>query len=99
LAARQAGSVNGTPDVAELSATFSPQELILRDALGLDDGTVVNPSGGPLAANPVMATGLIRIIEAARALTESDGRYRTALAHATGGQCLQHNLVCLLEVQ
>ena len=99
LAARQAGRVNGTPDVAELSATFSPQELILRDALGLGDGTVVNPSGGPLAANPVMATGLIRIIEAARALTEGDRRYRTALAHATGGQCLQHNLVCLLEVQ
>jgi hypothetical protein len=46
-----------------------------------------------------MATGLIRIIEAARALTAGDGGHRTALAHATGGQCLQHNLVCLLEVQ
>jgi acetyl-CoA acetyltransferase len=99
LAARQAGLGSGKPDVAELSATFSPQELILRDALGLGDDTVVNPSGGPLAANPVMATGLIRIIEAARALTEGNGRHRTALAHATGGQCLQHNLVCLLEVQ
>ena len=99
LAARRAGLVNAAPDVAELSATFSPQEVILREALGLDDGTVVNPSGGPLAANPVMATGLIRIIEAARALTDGDGHHRTALAHATGGQCLQHNLVCLLEVQ
>jgi acetyl-CoA acetyltransferase len=99
LAARQAGLANGTPDVAELSATFSPQELILRDALGLGAGTVINPSGGPLAANPVMATGLIRVIEAARALTEGDDRHRTALAHATGGQCLQHNLVCLLEVR
>jgi acetyl-CoA acetyltransferase len=99
VAARQAGLANGTPDVAELSATFSPQELILRDALGLGAGTVINPSGGPLAANPVMATGLIRVIEAARALTEGDDRHRTALAHATGGQCLQHNLVCLLEVR
>ena len=48
------------------SATFSPQELILRDALGLADGTNVNPSGGPLAANPVMATGLVRIVEVAQ---------------------------------
>ena len=27
----------------------------------------VNPSGGPLAANPIMATGLVRVAEAARA--------------------------------
>ncbi|HSS09284.1 MAG TPA: lipid-transfer protein, partial [Acidimicrobiales bacterium] len=99
LAARRAGLAEGTPDVAELSATFSPQELILREALGLGPDTVINPSGGPLAANPVMATGLIRIIEAARALTEGEGRHRRALAHATGGQCLQHNLVCVLEVE
>jgi acetyl-CoA acetyltransferase len=97
LAARHAGLGEGKPDVAELSATFSPQELILRDALGLGPDTVINPSGGPLTANPVMATGLIRIIEAARALL--GGRPGRALAHATGGQCLQHNLVCLLEVE
>ena len=99
LAARHAGLAHDKPDVAELSATFSPQELVLRDALGLGPDTVINPSGGPLTANPVMATGLIRIIEAARALTEADGRRARALAHATAGQCLQHNLVCLLEVQ
>ena len=99
LAARHAGLAHDKPDVAELSATFSPQELVLRDALGLGPDTVINPSGGPLTANPVMATGLIRIIEAARALTEADGRRARALAHATAGQCLQHNLVCLLEVK
>jgi acetyl-CoA acetyltransferase len=99
LAAQRAGLAVGKPDVAELSATFSPQELILREALGLGPDTVINPSGGPLTANPVMATGLIRIIEAARALTEGGQRYRRALAHATGGQCLQHNLVCVLEVE
>ena len=79
----------------ELSSTFSPQEVILRDALGLDAGTDINPSGGPLAANPIMAVGLIRIVEAASRIVK--GTARTALAHATSGPLLQQNLVCLLE--
>jgi acetyl-CoA acetyltransferase len=95
LAARKAGYDGGPLDVAELSATFTPQELILRDALGLDANAEVNPSGGPLAANPVMATGLIRIIEVASRVIDGDAT--RGLAHATGGQVLQHNLVCLLE--
>jgi acetyl-CoA acetyltransferase len=95
LAARKAGYDGGPLDVAELSATFSPQELILREALGLPADTSVNPSGGPLAANPVMATGLIRIVEVARRII--DGAADRGLAHATGGQVLQHNLVCLME--
>jgi acetyl-CoA acetyltransferase len=95
LAARKAGFDGGPLDVAELSATFSPQEVILRDALGLGAETNVNPSGGPLAANPVMATGLIRIIEVASRII--GGQAQRGLAHATGGQVLQHNLVCLLE--
>jgi len=94
LSTRQAGTragVNGAPvDVAEVSATFSHQERLLREALGLGDEVDVNPSGGPLAANPVMAVGLARIAEAARAVAERG-------AHATSGQCLQQNLVCLLE--
>ncbi|HEY3671502.1 MAG TPA: lipid-transfer protein, partial [Acidimicrobiia bacterium] len=95
LAAAGAGLGSGPVQVAELSAPFSPQEVILRDALGLDDSVEVNPSGGALAANPVMVTGLVRIIEAARQVTEQ-GRDRV-LAHATGGQALQQNLVCILE--
>jgi acetyl-CoA acetyltransferase len=70
--------------------------LILRDALGLPaSGVDVNPSGGALAANPIMVVGLIRIIEAASRIM--NGSARRTLAHATGGQVLQHNLVCLLE--
>jgi acetyl-CoA acetyltransferase len=95
LAARKAGYDGGPLDVAELSATFSSQEPILRAALGLPAGTNVNPSGGPLAANPVMATGLIRIVEVAQRII--GGRADRGLAHATGGQVLQHNLVCVLE--
>ncbi len=94
LAARKAGYDGGPLDVIELSSTFSPQELILRDALGVDADAKVNPSGGPLAANPVMATGLVRIVEVAQRIVE--GSARRGLAHATGGQVLQHNLVCLM---
>jgi acetyl-CoA acetyltransferase len=95
VAARKAGYDGGPLDVVELSSTFSPQELILREALGLGDDAKVNPSGGALAANPVMATGLIRIVEVAQRI--ADGSAGRGLAHATGGQALQHNLVCLME--
>jgi acetyl-CoA acetyltransferase len=44
-----------------------------------------------------MATGLIRIGEAATRLKNGDGQ--RALAHATSGACLQQNLVTILEVQ
>jgi acetyl-CoA acetyltransferase len=94
-AAKHAGVDDAPIDVAELCATFTHQERLLREALGLDERVRVNPSGGPLAANPVMAVGLARVAEAARAVAE-DGAAR-AVAHATSGQCLQQNLVCVLE--
>jgi acetyl-CoA acetyltransferase len=93
LAAQKAGATN--VELAEISALYSPQEIILREALQLNDHVIINPSGGPLTANPVMATGLIRIIEAADRVAK--GEVKRALAHAANGQCLQHNLVCLLE--
>jgi acetyl-CoA acetyltransferase len=95
LAAKGAGVGDGKFDVAELSATFTHQEKLLRMEMGLGDDVVVNPSGGPLAANPVMAVGLARIAEASRQIAEH-GKHR-AVAHATSGQCLQQNLVCVLE--
>ena len=55
----------------------------------------INPSGGPLAANPMMSAGLIRIGEAAARIRS--GQARRAVAHATSGPCLQQNLVCVLE--
>jgi acetyl-CoA acetyltransferase len=95
LAGERAGVGEAQVDVAELSATFSHQEKLLVEALGLDGGVVVNPSGGPLAANPVMATGITRFAEAARAI-DARGAHR-AVAHATSGQCLQQNMVAVLE--
>ena len=95
LAAEHAGVGAGPIEVAELSAPFSHEELILRNALDLADDVEVNPSGGALAANPFMVTGLIRIGEAFRQIHDH-GRTRT-LGHATSGPCLQQNLVCVLE--
>ncbi len=94
-AGEKAGVGERPVDVAELHAPFSPQELILREALGLGDHGNVNPSGGALAANPVMVAGLTRIGEAAQRIM--DGEAGRGVAHATSGPCLQQNLVCVLE--
>jgi acetyl-CoA acetyltransferase len=94
-AAEAAGLQDGPIDVAELQAAFTHEEPLLSSVLGLADGVHVNPSGGALAANPIMATGLVRISEAARHIVQG-GKQRT-LAHATSGPCLQQNLVCILE--
>ncbi len=94
-AATAAGVGKGHVDVAELHVQFAHEETILVNALGLGAGTGHQPSGGPLAANPVMATGLIRIGEAARRVM--DGTAARAVAHATSGPCLQQNLVAVLS--
>ncbi len=97
LAAEKAGAEHGPLDVAELHAPFSHQELILRDALKLGEEVEINPSGGALAANPIMATGLIRIGEAASRIM--NGTAKRTLGHATSGPCLQQNLVCVMEAR
>ncbi|MER5499848.1 MULTISPECIES: thiolase domain-containing protein [unclassified Streptomyces] len=95
LAATRAGFFERPVDTAELHAPFTSQEVVLRKALELADDVAVNPSGGALAANPVMAAGLIRLGEAAARIHR--GESDRALAHATSGPCLQQNLVAVLE--
>ena len=94
-AGEEAGALQGGFDVAELHAQFSHDELVLRAALGLSAETAINPSGGALGANPLMASGLIRIGEVFRRINA--GEIGRGLAHATQGPCLQQNLVCILE--
>jgi acetyl-CoA acetyltransferase len=84
--------VGKAPDLFE--GVMMP-ELYLAESLGLGDDVSVNPSGGALAANPIMAAGLIRLGEAAARI--SGGEANRAIAHATSGVCLQQNLVCVLE--
>jgi acetyl-CoA acetyltransferase len=93
-AAHRLGIADSAVDVLELHAPFSHQELVLLDAIGARVGSL-NPSGGAIPADPVMATGLARIGAAAQAIL--DGRARRAVGHATNGACLQHNLLCLME--
>ena len=95
LAGERAGVGKGPVDVAELYAPYTHQELILREALGLGEGVDVNPSGGALAAHPLMVAGLSRFGEAAERII--DGSANRAVAHATSGPCLQQNLVAVLE--
>jgi len=90
-------------DVMELSATTPAEELILREAMGVQGGDrpVVNPSGGPLCGHPLMMTGLIRLGEAFRQLSGRARAHavpgaRTAIAHAAQGHCLQQNLFFVL---
>ena len=94
LAAKAAGVDEGPVEVAEIQAAYTHEEPLLVEALGVGNAAV-NPSGGPLAANPIMATGLVRVAEAARQIRDL-GKHRT-LAHSTSGPCLQQNLVCVLE--
>ncbi len=96
IAAERAGAGADRLDVAEVHAPYSHQELVLRAAMGLDaDRTHINPSGGALVANPQMAAGLARFVEAADRVL--DGRADRVLAHCTSGPCLQQNLVCVME--
>ena len=95
IAAEKAGARADKIDVAEVYAPFTHQSILLERALGLGDAAIVNPSGGALAANPLMAAGLTRVGEASRRIWE--GQADRALAHATSGPCLQQNLVVVLE--
>jgi acetyl-CoA acetyltransferase len=94
-AVREAGVAARHCDLVELHTRFAHEEIVLLDALGVDDTAAVTPSGGPLPADPVMATGLIRLGEAAAAVMA--GRSSRSAGHATAGPCLQHNLVAGFE--
>jgi acetyl-CoA acetyltransferase len=94
-AADRLGLRGSAIDVLEVHAPYSHQELIVVDAVGAASIGALNPSGGALPADPLMATGLIRIGSAAEAILQGDAR-RT-VGHATNGPCLQHNLLCLME--
>lgn len=95
LATEMAGVHRDKVDLVELYAPFAHQELILGEAMGLDDSVSVNPSGGAMVSNPIMSAGLIRVGEVAQRLWKGEGD--RGVAHATSGACLQQNLVTVLE--
>ena len=95
IAAAAAGVGADRVDVAELDAPFSHQEPMLVRALGLDpDATRISPSGGSLCGHVMMASGLIRVGEAAARIHR--GEADRVVAHATSGPWLQQNLVTVM---
>ena len=95
LAAERAGASTDRLDVAEMHVASTAQALVLARELGLADDVAVDPSGGSLAGDVLMASGLVRVAEVARRI--SAGEADRGLAHASSGPCLQQNLVCVLE--
>jgi acetyl-CoA C-acetyltransferase len=77
------------------------KKLIEKGTTHKDGDMPVNPSGGALGADPTCATGLIRVIEAAKQIRGEAGRYQVsgvcrALAHGQFGICAQKNTVYIL---
>lgn len=102
-----------TFDIAEVSAASAAAELMTLEALGLaehgkadalyeDTAPIdVNPSGGAIPADPIMATGLVRLAEASGLLggwaPGADSTARSAIVHGAGGVGMQNHCVVTLE--
>jgi acetyl-CoA C-acetyltransferase len=100
--------------IAEVSASSAVTQLMVLEALGLaaEGGAselysqgadiAINPSGGSLPADPIMATGLIRLNEAALQLAgrvdHAPQGATTAVVHGAGGVGMQNHCVFTLEV-
>jgi acetyl-CoA C-acetyltransferase len=110
---RRAGWTAPGPSVAEVSASTIVTELMVLEALGLakagrgidllgSTGTTINRSGGALPADPIMATGLLRLSEASNQLAYPDiyglNAPSSAIVHGAGGVGMQSHCVFTLEV-
>jgi acetyl-CoA C-acetyltransferase len=102
-------------DVAELFESCAHEELIFSEALGfaeegkgaklnseINGDVSINPSGGAISGNPPCATGMIRIIEAAKQLRGEANGYQVnnakkAVASGQLGMCAQNNILFVLE--
>lgn len=77
---------------------------MFKDGTTSFDGSFpVNRSGGTICANPIMVSGLVRVIESYLQLTGQAGdiqldKPEKALIHASSGNFMQSNLVSVLSV-
>ncbi|MBC2670593.1 3-ketoacyl-CoA thiolase [Novosphingobium piscinae] len=98
-------------DVIETSGSSVIGELLTFEGLGLAaegkgadvaSSDKINRSGGALPADPIMATGLVRLAEAAKQLSApvkaGAAAPSKAIVHGTGGVAMQTNCVFTLEV-
>jgi acetyl-CoA C-acetyltransferase len=108
----RAGLDPSKASIAEVSASSAAGELMVLEALGISrkgqgfeaysGPTAINLSGGALPADPIMATGLVRLGEAYRQMT-APADYglpspQAAIVHAAGGVGMQTHCVFALEV-
>lgn len=98
--------------LAEVSASSAASEALVVESLGFaapgravdcyGDGRELelNPSGGSIPADPIMATGLVRLHEASARLAGRVGHTTAtrALVHGAGGLGMQNHCVFTLEV-
>ncbi|WP_062787481.1 thiolase C-terminal domain-containing protein [Novosphingobium capsulatum] len=111
MALGKAGWDKAAAEVVETSGSSVVGELLALEGLGLAAtgrgaeialDPAVNASGGALPADPIMATGLVRLAEAAKRLSTPVAAGAkapaTALVHGTGGVAMQTNCVFTLEV-
>lgn len=115
MAYRKAGIDDpGRVSLVETGADSAIGELMVLEALGLaepgraialyngGEHIAVNPSGGSLPADPVMATGLVRLSEASRQLAgraaHGPAGATSAIVHGAGGIGGQNHCVFTLEV-
>jgi acetyl-CoA C-acetyltransferase len=109
----RAGWSRPAPAVVEVSASTAAGELLVLESLGLAkpgrgidlldaDRPAVNRSGGALPADPIMATGLVRLAEAARQLSYPAeyglASASSAIAHGAGGVGMQSHCLITLEI-
>ncbi len=117
MAFKTAGITNPKKDVhvAELFEHFAHEELLLSEAIGFCEpgkgstlsseikGEIpINPSGGATSGNVLCATGLIRLIEAAKQLNGEAKNHQVkgatrAIASGQAGFCAQNNILYVLE--
>jgi acetyl-CoA C-acetyltransferase len=112
MALKSAGVENiNSFKLAEVSATSAANEAMVIEALGFaefgkavdcydqNSAVSINPSGGALPADPIMATGLIRLHEAYSQLSGASGKsdFDRAIAHGSSGLGMQNHCVITLE--
>jgi len=77
------------------------KELVNKGVTSMYGELPVNPSGGALGADPICATGLVRVVECVKQIRgEAEGHQvgsvKRALAHGQFGICAQKNTVVIL---
>jgi acetyl-CoA acetyltransferase len=89
-------------DVIELECQTGYHEAAYVRAFGITDETVISPSGGAFAQNPLFCTGLVNAAEAVLQVSGTAGdvqrpNARWAAAHSCHGYAQQGNVVIVFE--